>query len=146
MKNTFDLAVYHNKIWCASDGGIFEFNSSDSSFVEIKKNDGLNSQFVSAVAFDSVNQNLWIGTTEGFLNVYNLKNHTIEKLYDINRSNFTKKTIKSIQVYGDTVIVGLEFGMSLLNAKTFQFIETTTKFGNFSSGIEAFDINYDKIF
>lgn len=146
MKNTFDLAVYHDKIWCASDGGIFEFNSSDSSFVEIKKNDGLNSQFVSAVAFDSVNQNLWIGTTEGFLNVYNLQNHTIEKLYDINRSNFTKKAIKSIQVYGDTVIVGLEFGMSLLNAKTFQFIETTTKFGNFSSSIEAFDINYDKIF
>lgn len=146
MKNSVDLTIYGNNVWVASDGGIFEFNISDRSFTEIRKNDGLNSQFITAIAYDSLNNNLWIGTTEGYLNIYNLSNKTIDKIYDINRSNFTKKAVRFISIHSDTVVVGLDFGMSLLNSKTLQFIETTTKFGNFSSGIEVININYDKIF
>jgi len=146
MKNVFSLTEVKNQIWCATDGGIFGYDLNDKSSTLLHKNDGLSSQFVSAIAYDSTNKNIWIGSTEGFINIYNIDNQSIESIYDINRSNYTKKSIRSISIHGDTIIVALDFGMSLINARTFQFIETTTKFGKFSSGIEIIDINFEKIF
>jgi ligand-binding sensor domain-containing protein len=146
MKNVADLSVTGSHVWCATDGGVFAFNKKENSFQTFYKTDNLSSQFVSAIAIDSLKNNVWIGTEEGYVNIYDLSFGSIRKIYDINRSNFTKKSISQIKVFGDTIALATEFGISLVNSVNLQFIETVTKFGSFTSSIPVYDIFYDKGF
>jgi len=146
MKNVADLSVAGSHIWCATDGGVFAYNKSNNSFQTIFKTDNISSQFVSSIAVDSLKQKVWIGTSEGFINIYDISSGDVHKVFDINRSNFTKKSITQLKVLGDTIALAAEFGVSLVNSKNLQFIETVTKFGGFTSAIPVYDIFYNRGF
>ena len=103
MKNVADLSVTGSHIWCATDGGVFAYNKSNNSFQTIFKTDNISSQFVSSIAVDSLKQKVWIGTSEGFINIYDISSGDVHKVFDINRSNFTKKSITQLKVLGDTI-------------------------------------------
>ncbi len=120
-----------NTIWAATTGGIFNYNGK--IFTTLTKTEGISSQSVSTISED-INGNIWLGTEEGYLNILvNSSPENIHKIFDIYTSNNDAKSINSITSEGDTVFVATDFGLSLISAKTFNFIETATKFGDFNS-------------
>lgn len=143
MKKLADISFGKKIAWCATNGGIFSYNIKDESFSTLNKTDNLSSQFITAINFDTLNNKVWVGSVEGFINIFDTKNYEVYKIFDINRSNFKKKSIRQIKIFGDTVAVATDFGISLINSKNYQFIETVTKFGNFSSSIPVNDIYYN---
>ncbi len=139
MKTINAVSSYNNIIWAATNGGIFGFNTIDSSYITLTKSEGLSSQTITSIAID-IDGNVWAGSDDGIINVYLPASGTVKKLLDIYNSDKTKKQINDIVIQGDTVFVATDFGLSLVNAKTFTFIETVLKFGNFTTETKVFRI------
>ncbi len=144
MKNVNFIALKNNKIHAATEGGIFTYNKADSSFFTLNKSNGLGSQTNTAIAIDNENK-VWIGSSQGIIDIYNPTTGSISKILDIYNSDKTKKQINDIVVKGDTVFVSTDFGLSLINAKTFAFIETIIKFGSFSGETKVTNTTIDKL-
>jgi ligand-binding sensor domain-containing protein len=142
MKNVNNIYLKDNKIYAATEGGIFTYNITDSTFFKLNKGNGLGSQSNTAVAVDNQNK-IWIGSSLGIIDVYNPTTGSITKILDIYNSDKTKKQINDITVKGDTVFVSTDFGLSLINSKTLSFIETIIKFGSFSGDIKVTNITID---
>jgi len=138
FNNVSDAIVTSEGIWGGTSGGVFYYAFKDSSFKTFTRTEGLNGSPVTAVAKDS-SGNIWFGSQNGAIDVYNPSSNTFKNIYDIFNSERTEKRINAIAVYGDTAFVSTSFGLSIINTKTFGIYDTYFKFGNFPSNIE---VNY----
>ena len=150
-KNYSDMKFVNNVIhtadgfWTATSGGAFYYSANSNSIENfLTKSEGLSSQNLTAIEIDNENR-VWFGTQNGIINVYNPVDGSVKKILDINRSNFSQKQINDFLIIGDTVIVSIDFGISLIDSRDFSFIETVTKFGNFSSGIKVNSVSLENI-
>lgn len=119
-------------IWSATNGGAFYFNFSDSSFTTVTKADGLNSQALTATGIDNTNR-IWFGSQEGYLNILDSQNNSINMIIDIFNSNKSRKQINNLFIKGDSVLVSSDFGLSLVSTKTLSFLDSFLKLGNFAA-------------
>lgn len=119
-------------IWAITEGGAFFYNHSDSTFKRLTNSEGLGSQFLTALTIDN-SGNIWLGADDGIINVYQPNNGTVEQILDIAGSNIKGKRINELKVFGDTVFVSTEYGLSLVNTKTLAFYDSITKFGDFQT-------------
>ncbi len=130
MKSVNRIAITGGDIWAATEGGIFNFISGDSNYVKFTKTENISSQQIQTVAISNEND-VWIGSVEGFINI--VKNDGgIDKIFDIYNSDEVQKGINDLFVSGDTVFTSIDFGLSLISAKNYEFIETIIKFGDFN--------------
>jgi len=132
MKNVSAVAFSSDNIWAATSGGVFEFNTSDTSYSIMTKADGLNSQALTSVAVDNENK-IWFGSQEGYINVFDPSDNSIKRIVDIFNSDKNKKQINDLFVKGDTVFVSTDFGLLLINAKTLSIYDSFLKLGNFAT-------------
>lgn len=139
MKTINAVSTYKSTVWAATNGGIFGFNTIDSSYTTLTKSEGLSSQTITSIATDNYG-NVWAGADDGIINVYFPSDGSVKKLLDIYNSDKTKKQINDIVIKGDTVYVATDFGLSLINAKSYTFIETVLKFGSFTTETKVFKI------
>jgi ligand-binding sensor domain-containing protein len=130
MKSVSAFNITQNNIWAATEGGVFMFNRSDSSFTQLTKTEGISSQQLLSITTSSQDE-IWVGSTEGYINIIG-NDRTITKIFDIVNSNEVLKGINYLSTSGDTVFASIDFGLSLLSSKTHEFIETIIKFGNFN--------------
>ncbi|HPN38043.1 MAG TPA: hypothetical protein PL041_06535, partial [Melioribacteraceae bacterium] len=144
MKDINNIYIKNNILYSASTGGIFSFNLTDSTYFALNKASGLSSQTNTAIGVDNQNK-IWIGSSEGIIDVYNPLTGSINKILDIFNSDKTKKQINDITISGDTVFVATDFGLSLINSKTLAFIETVIKFGSFNSETKVSNVIRDKL-
>ena len=121
MKTINAVSTYKTTVWAATNGGIFGFNTIDSSYTTLTKSEGLSSQTITSIATDNYG-NVWAGADDGIINVYFPSDGSVKKLLDIYNSDKTKKQINDIVIKGDTVYVATDFGLSLINAKSYTFI------------------------
>lgn len=147
MKSISAIYPAAGGIWAATGGGAFYYNSSTNSFLKLHKTDGLIGASLTAVTIDNTGK-VWFGTSDGIIDVYNPSDKSINVIQDIYNSNYTSKRINDLKVSGDTIFVSTDFGVSLINAENFLFLDTIFKFGPFTSSIpvnSAVKIN-NKIF
>ncbi|MHB8905905.1 MAG: type IX secretion system anionic LPS delivery protein PorZ [Melioribacteraceae bacterium] len=130
MKSINDAVVTSSGVWTATEGAAFKLNFADSSYSVITKADGLNSQALTAIAVDNSNR-IWFGSNEGYINILDTKDNSIKQIIDIFNTNKTQKQINGISVKGDSVFVSFDFGFAIIDAKTFSFIDSFLKIGNF---------------
>ncbi len=130
MKSVNETSIIDNSIWAATDGGIFNFIRSDSSYVKYTKTENLSSQQIQTIAISN-EKDVWSGSVEGFINIIK-NNGGIDKIFDIYNSDEVQKGINDLFISGDTVFTSIDFGLSLISAKNYEFIETIIKFGNFN--------------
>jgi len=129
MFNVIKTITVPDGVWSATSGGVFYYNSSSENYQKLNKSEGIGSNNISAIAKDELGR-IWIGTAEGFINIYNPKNDLMQSIFDINETNRSKKRINSISILNDTVFVSTDFGLSLIGLSSLNFIETVVKFGD----------------
>lgn len=134
MKNIKSLGVSNNIIWGATDGGVFSYNISDSSYKKYHKTDGLNGVSITAVTIDSYGK-IWFGSSSGIIDVYDPKSDSFKTILDIFNSDKSFKTINELSSSGDTIFVSTDFGISLIDTRNYFFFDTFFKFGSLSSNI-----------
>ncbi len=132
MKNINGAVVTSSGVWAATEGAAFKLNFADSSYSVITKADGLNSQALTAIAVDNSNR-IWFGSSEGYINILDTKDNSVKQIIDIFNTDKTQKQINGISVKGDSVFVSFDFGFAIIDAKTFSFIDSFLKIGNFST-------------
>lgn len=130
MKNINDVVATSSELWAATEGAAFKLNFADSSYSVITKADGLSSQALTAIAVDRYNR-IWFGSNEGYINILDTKDNSIRQIIDIFNTDKTLKQINGIWVRGDSVFVSFDFGLAIINANTFSFIDSFLKIGSF---------------
>lgn len=132
MRSTRDIAVTGNNIWAATEGGVFKYDLTSREFETFTKSEELSSQNITAINIDGDGK-IWVGSEEGFINVFNPTDNSINKILDIYSTDKTQKQINKIVIDGSNVYVATNFGLSIINSQTLTFNETILKFGNFLS-------------
>lgn len=128
MQNVRKIVSSGNSFWAATEGGVYYFTSGDSTFIQITKSQGLSSHDIKAIAVDK-NGKVWIGASDGIVNIYDPQTQLMKKILDIANSDYTQKGINDIVVSGDTAFIATDFGMSLININDLSFMDTIVKFG-----------------
>ena len=105
-----DIGVYENCVWCATNGGIFKYTVQDSSYEEFTNTTGLASNDITALEIDPYG-NIWLGTRDGYINVYWADTQTWETIDDI--VEYEEHVIYDLKLYGDSLFVALDIGISL---------------------------------
>ena len=144
MKSVNDLVATSDGIWAATSGGAFFYNFSDSSYKTFSKVEGLNGINLTAVTIDNYGK-VWFGSSSGILDVYDPQSNSFLSILDIYNTSQSNKAITDIKVSGDTIFVASDFGVSLIDAKSYFFYDTFFKFGNFTSYIKVNSIIVDDL-
>jgi len=132
LQNVSQSAAVQNGFWAATDGGAFKYDKSDNSFIKLTKAGGLSSHSLTTLAIDNEGK-IWFGSTEGIINIYNPSTGLVKKILDIYNSDMNQKQINNISISNDSVFVSTSFGLSIINATDYTFIDTIIKFGQFAA-------------
>lgn len=136
MKSIKSVVTSGSELWAASSGGVFSYNFQSSEYKTFGKAEGLFGTNVNAIAIDTYGK-IWFGSSTGLIDVYNPENNSFSTIRDIFNSDKTNKGINSFAVKGDTIFVATDFGISLIDSKSFFFYDTYFKFGTFPSNIKV---------
>lgn len=136
MKEVKSVFTSGNTFVAASTGGGFEYNISNQSYQRFNKADGLTGIELTAVTKDQYGK-IWFGSNSGVIDVYDPLSGRIKSIVDIANSDKANKSINQLYASGDTIYAATDFGISLLNAKSFVFIDTYFKFGSLPSNIKV---------
>ena len=136
LKNVQDVAISSNVIWSATTGGAFQYSTATNQFTTLHKSEGLQGYSLTSVIVDDLGRT-WFGSVEGIIDIYNNNNNQLDVILDIYNSNQINKRINDFASTGDTIIVSTDFGVSLIDANSFLFYDTFSKFGTFPSNISV---------
>lgn len=136
MKDVKSVFASGIKILAATSGGGFEYNISNQSYYKFNKADGLTGIELTAVTQDKYGK-IWFGSNNGVIDIYDTETGVIKSLVDIANSDKGSKSINQLYADGDTIFAATDFGITLINAKSFVFIDTYFKFGVLPSNIKV---------
>ncbi len=137
MKNVRAVQAAQNGVWAASGGGGFFYNTVSGEFLTLHKNDGLIGSSLNAAAVN-MDGKVWFGGVEGALDVYDPATKKIKTILDIyNNTDQPNKGINNLESIGDTIYASTDFGLSLIDSKSYFFYDTFFKYGNFQPYIKV---------
>jgi ligand-binding sensor domain-containing protein len=136
MKQVNSVQAIDNGVWAATGGGGFIYDAKLDSYKSLTKTDGLFSTSLTATCVDN-HEKVWFGGSSGDLNVYDPDDNSFRTILDIYNSDKVNKQINEAITFGDTIFLSTEFGLSLIDSKSFVFYDTYYKFGNLSSNIRV---------
>jgi len=132
LKKVQDVSISSDVFWSAATGGAFLYSTATNQFTTLHKSDGLQGNSLTSVIVDNLGRT-WFGSVEGIIDIYNTSNNNLEVILDIYNSNQINKRINDFASSADTIIVSTDFGVSLIDANSFLFLDTYFKFGTFPS-------------
>lgn len=134
MKDVTSLVARDGLIWAATSGGLFAWDQTKDVYRQFTSAEGLKNVDLTALAIDR-NGDIWTGTSTGILHIYSPQSNTWRYVLDIALANQTKKRINALTIFGDTVLVCTDFGLSVLKIRDLEFGDTYKRFGDLPSNL-----------
>lgn len=128
MKVVRSVAAAPDSIWAATAGGLFLYIPSSNRFVKFTNSDGLSSNDLTAVSIDTRGR-IWTGSSDGYINSFDPPAGTWRAIRAIAESDRVQKGIRVLFVRGDTLYVGTDFGISVLQLSRLEFRDTYANLG-----------------
>jgi ligand-binding sensor domain-containing protein len=145
MKVVRGMATTTDSIWVATSGGLFLYTPSSNHFLKFTNSEGLSSNDLSAVAIDSRGK-VWVGSSDGFLNALTPGTGGWEEIRSIEASDRVQKAIRTFLVRGDSLFIGTDFGVSVLQLSLKEFRDTYANLGFVTqAGANAVKISQNRI-
>ncbi len=146
MKSVRKAILIGKSIWAATGGGVFAFDTSSGQFTKFTNVDGLDTNDVRTIAYDSSN-NIWIGGAGGWVNIYDMNTQHWQIIKDIAaKKEYTNRGIQSFIFKGDTVFIVTEFGISVFRISRWEFGDTYSNFGSLlSPQVSCFAIQQNRM-
>jgi ligand-binding sensor domain-containing protein len=136
MKNVADVAISGETIWAATDGGAFKHSLTDSTFQTFTNAEGLTGVLLTSLMLDNSGRK-WFGSQNGVIDIYNEDDGSFNVILDIANSDQINKSINYLNITTDTIIVSTDFGVSLIDGNTLLFLDTFSKFGDFTANTKV---------
>lgn len=109
-----NVCVANNKVYCNTSGGIFSYNVSDNSIETVTKINGLSDMGASAINFNSYNNTVVIGYTNG--NIDLIQNDIYYNIPDLkNKPLSTSKMINNVFFNNQYAYLSCGFGIVVVN-------------------------------
>jgi ligand-binding sensor domain-containing protein len=137
-------------IWAATSGGMFSFRFSDSTYIEFTPTEGLRTLDLTAVTLDE-DYNVWVGGADGYIQRYTPSTGEWLNITDIflDKDHGPSKRINKFIIYGDTLFVLSDIGLSVYSLSNLEFGDTFFGFGSapttIAGGITGLEIYNDTI-
>ncbi len=130
MLNIVDVVETDSgNVWAATTGGVFLYTPSTGETTEYRNINALLDVNATALAWDSTQQALFVGTFSGYIEVFRDGEWT--HITDINakEAEFASVAIRDIIFLDSIALIGGDFGLALLDTKREVFLSTVTVFG-----------------
>ncbi|HET8860211.1 T9SS type A sorting domain-containing protein [Marivirga sp.] len=134
-------AVFNNKIFCATNNGLFYFDTEDGSLNTLSTTDGLSSINISML--ESVNDLLLIGYADGLMDVMDseLNITTFKGIFESDLRGETK--INGAVQVSDIIYLATDFGVVLYNAVENELVDAFLDLGENGETISINGISTD---
>jgi ligand-binding sensor domain-containing protein len=142
MKVVRGIAAATDSVWAATAGGLFLYIPSSNRFVKFTNSDGLSSNDLTSVTLDGTGR-VWVGSSDGFVNGYNPPTGEWTEIRSIHESEQVAKTVRTLLVRGDSLFIGTDYGISVLQISRKEFRDTYANLG-FSTQAGVNDIKIYK--
>ena len=138
------IAEIDGKIYCATTGGMFSYNTSDNGIQQYSKVNGLSDIDISTIGYSEDTKTLVVAYMNGNLDL--IRNDTIYNLPDIMIKTLTgDKSINNIFFHQAYAYLACGFGVVLADMNKI-LIKDTYYFGPGGSQIKVNDITFDGIY
>ena len=135
------VAEIDGKIFCATNGGLFSYKTSDNSIQRYSKVNGLSDIDISTIGYSEETNTLLIAYQNGNLDL--IRNDTIHNLPDIKMKTIIgDKSIYSIYFHQNNAYLACGFGIILLDMNKI-VIKDSYFFGPGGTQIKVNDIAFD---
>ncbi len=139
--NAFKVVEGDNKVFCATEGGLFFHDLQDNSLSKITRRDGLSDAGIRTLAYHSGKGMLLVAYKNSNIDLVFKKE--VINLGDIFRKQMTgNKTINNVMFYGNEAILACGFGLVAINLDRRE-IKGTYIIGEGGTQIEIFDAETD---
>jgi ligand-binding sensor domain-containing protein len=124
MRDVKGVDVHGDRVWAASFGGMFSFNINNSSSIEKYTTlNGLFTNQLTAIKTDNNSSQVFIGSDDGGISVYDPVSGQWKYANDIKVSGEPSKRINHFFQYGNNMFISAEFGVIKFNVSQFQFVD-----------------------
>ncbi|MBN2412354.1 hypothetical protein JXQ31_11735 [candidate division KSB1 bacterium] len=117
-KDIRQFYIAENEIWCATNGGLVQFNIENKEFNKLTNIDGLLGNQLVAVDRDHTGK-IWIALDDGIIQRYDPDTQSWELTREYNGLQ-----INDLETFGDSVFIALSIGISLFDAPRWEVKET----------------------
>lgn len=128
MKTVRGVAAMTDSVWSATAGGLFLYIPSSNRFVKFTNSDGLSSNDLTAVSLDGTGR-VWVGSSDGYVNAFNAATGEWTEIRSIHESDQVAKKIRALLVRGDSLFIGTDYGISVLQISRKEFRDTYANLG-----------------
>jgi ligand-binding sensor domain-containing protein len=128
MRNVRSIASADGAVWAATSGGLFRWDEGTQAVRQYTNSEGLSSNDLTAVYVDAGGR-VWIGTSEGSINVLEDGQDQWRVIDDIRISGRVQKRIRTFVVNGDSLFIGTDFGVSVFRLSRWEFGDTYANLG-----------------
>ncbi|WP_375579628.1 hypothetical protein ABWH96_00695 [Marivirga tractuosa] len=133
--------VFDNKVFCATNNGLFYFDTEDGSLNTLSTTDGLSSIKISML--ETVNDILLIGYEDGLMDVMD-EELNITTFEDVFQSELRgDKKINEVVIVEDVIYLATDFGVVLYNADENELIDAFLDLGEDGERIAINGISSD---
>lgn len=141
--NVNDLVWFDGEWYAGTKSGLFHFSpDSPANGVGLAKEDGLSSVYITALAADTLRNQLLIGYQNGDLQFYSPETGAFTTLADIRiNKNFTNKQINRLVVNKNQLWIATEFGVVIYNLAD-RFFEVDFSRVADQTDIKVYDIDF----
>lgn len=143
LQNVTCIAMDRNSqiAYCGTTGGFFSVDLNNRTILGRFTNvEGLINNNITALSVDNQNK-LWIGSSDGSISIYDIKNSTFKYIFDIKNSTENDKGINSFVFSGNNVFVATGFGIIKISTITFNFVDAPYyQLGNLPLKTKVYDL------
>lgn len=129
-------------LWCGTNGGIFVYSPSNNSFKTFNSMNGILSNNVTAIYFDTTSKLIFAGFSDGMIEIFT-KDFKIQHVTSISTSNFPNLKINKIISYDGFLYIATGFGIAVYDINKGIFSTSVVKIADWD---RTENINYIHIF
>ncbi len=134
------VTVSNNELWVLTSGGVIIYQDQQQVGT-ITTINGLSRLDGTSMAYDAINDRVFIGYLNGLIDVVEVSSKSIQTLSDIQRNaSYTAKNINDIVIIDNTILVGTGFGIVEYDGTTLFVTDSYIQLGNLKGGIGINDI------
>ncbi|MGQ9819834.1 MAG: type IX secretion system anionic LPS delivery protein PorZ [Candidatus Kapaibacteriales bacterium] len=126
-----------NRIWSATSGGVFALSLTNHEYLSFNNTNGLYSSETKTVKFNPFTNEIYIGTTNGVLSIY--QNSKWTNLLDIKNASLTNPEISNFYFTDSIVYILGGFGITTFDPIKKIFLKTPSRLGIIQPGTPAND-------